>query len=179
MTEDDAVSALRILPGDGPVFVANQVAGSALETLLVVEQNSPVVRGHEQLRRTGHDARLRGAATTHLTINDDVCSMRHPKVDGVHTIVETKWGTARHPTTLDPLPTLPHYTRPLREGMSRRRSVSEVIHQFKASNDAELHVDPAEEIVHRSNRDTQVGCNGAARGATSGESANLKFAAGE
>ena len=48
--EDDAVAALGVRPGDRALGVADEVAGAALEALLVVEEDAAVGRRHEQVR---------------------------------------------------------------------------------------------------------------------------------
>ena len=90
MLEDDAVAALGIAPGNRARFVAHQVTCAAFEALLVVEQDSAVVGGHEQLRRTRPHARLGGAAFANLSIDGDVRLVGNPEVDGFHAIIEAQ-----------------------------------------------------------------------------------------
>ena len=90
MPENDAVAAFGIAPRDGTFVVAHHVTSAALEALLVIEQDAPVVGGHEQLRRARPHTRLGGAAFTNLCVDDDVGLMRHTKIHCVHTIIETQ-----------------------------------------------------------------------------------------
>lgn len=53
--ENDAESTLGVGPGDGTLFVADHVAGSAFEAVLVIEQDSAVTGWDKEVGRAGHD----------------------------------------------------------------------------------------------------------------------------
>ena len=90
MTEDDAVATFGVAPRDGACFVTHHVTGAAFEALFVVEQNTAIVGGHEQLRRARPNTRLGSAASANLGIDGDVRCMRNPKVDGLHAVVKAQ-----------------------------------------------------------------------------------------
>ena len=69
-------------------MIAHEIAGSAFEALLVIEQDAAVAFQHEELCRTGMHTRGGGAAATHFTVDDDVCRVRDIEDDSVHTIIE-------------------------------------------------------------------------------------------
>jgi hypothetical protein len=88
--EDHAVATLGVAPRYGARFVANHVTGAAFEALLVIEQDAAIVGGYEQLCRTRPHACLGSATLANLSVDGDVGVVRHPKIDGFHTIVETQ-----------------------------------------------------------------------------------------
>lgn len=57
--KDDAKAAFRVGPSDCAFFVADEVAGATLVTVLIVEQDAAVTSGHK---------RLAGQATTHSRV---------------------------------------------------------------------------------------------------------------
>jgi hypothetical protein len=118
------MATLGIAPRDGARFVAHQVTGAALETLLVVEQDAAIVGGYKQLGRARPNAGLGGAAFANLGVDGDVRRMRNTKVDGFHTIVEAQrslgsLGRKRgnlHATNLEPSPWVRRTWNALRAG---------------------------------------------------------------
>ena len=81
-------------------MVADHVAGPAFEALLIVEQDSAVIRRDEQLRRARRHARLRGAASADVRIDDDVCGVRHTEIDSLHAVVEADRSGSAHAHTV-------------------------------------------------------------------------------
>jgi hypothetical protein len=90
VAEDDAMAAFGVAPGNGPRFVADHVAGTAFEALLVVKQDAAIVGGHEQLGRASPHTRLGGTTLADFSIDGDVRGMRNTKVDGFHAIIEAQ-----------------------------------------------------------------------------------------
>src|SRR5471030_584759 len=89
LPEDDAVAAVGVGPGQGALAVAHHVAGAALETLLIVEQDPAVGGKREEVRRARGDAGLGRARTANLSVDDDVRSFGHPELHGCHAVLES------------------------------------------------------------------------------------------
>src|SRR4051812_20986009 len=89
---DDALAAVGVGPFDGALGVAHQVAGAALEALLVVEEDAPVAGGHEEVGRARGDAGLGRATATRVTVDGDVGSGADAELDGRHAVFEADVG---------------------------------------------------------------------------------------
>src|SRR5690606_24121648 len=107
VVEGDPVAALGGGPGDRTLLVAHEVAGAALEALLVVEQDPSVGGGHEQVGRARGDAAADRAVDALAIVHRDVGPLVHAELDGAHACLEAHIGVRvdahRH--------TLAHLTR--------------------------------------------------------------------
>src|SRR5579875_1008405 len=95
----DAGAAFRVVPGDGALLVADEVARAALEALLVVEQDAPVRGGHEELGRAGRDALARRAPAAGVAVDRDVRDGGDPELGGRDLVLEgeRRHGAPAHP----------------------------------------------------------------------------------
>src|ERR1700730_9763973 len=69
-------------------MVADHVAGSALEALLVVEEDAAVGGGGEQVGGTGGHALTGGARPADVGVHGDVGACSEPEVHGCHPVLE-------------------------------------------------------------------------------------------
>ena len=90
MTKDHAVSTFGVAPRQRPFAVADEIARTAFEALLVVEQDATVVRCYEQLGWACDHTRPGRAVSTNLGFDNDVRFVRYPEVDSLHTVVEAQ-----------------------------------------------------------------------------------------
>src|ERR1022692_2788345 len=86
--EHDAVTAVGISPGDGPLTVAHLIARAALETLLVVEQDAAVGGGNEQRGRACVHTVLGRAGAADIGVHGDMRPFPDPELHGGHPLIE-------------------------------------------------------------------------------------------
>src|SRR6516165_4983061 len=85
---DNAITTVRVAPGDRALAVAHLIAGATLEALFVVEQDPAIGGGYEKAGRAGVDALLRGARAAHPRVHRDMRPLPHPELDGGHPVLE-------------------------------------------------------------------------------------------
>ena len=100
--EHHAMATLGVAPRDRTFTVAHEVAGAALEALLVVEHDAAVAGGYEQVRRAGDHALAGAAVVAHGTVDHDVGTVVHAELRGVHALLERD-GRVAHPKLLNPV----------------------------------------------------------------------------
>src|ERR1019366_2804011 len=86
--EHDAVTAVGISPGDGPLTVAHLIARAALETLLVVEQDAAVGGGNEQRGRACVHTVLGRAGAADIGVHGDMRPFPDPELHRGHPLIE-------------------------------------------------------------------------------------------
>ena len=86
--EDDSETAFGVRPCDRSLTIADHVAGTAFEAVLVVEQDAAITRRNEKVRWTCHNALASRAPSARITVDGDVCTLMDAELGCADSFIE-------------------------------------------------------------------------------------------